>query len=52
VFYAVLGPLLPLVSGRFPKYVTTTERIGRAMLAVARNGWPTRVLETSDINRV
>jgi hypothetical protein len=51
-FYAALGPLLPLLSARFPKYVTTTERIGRAMLAVARNGWPTRVLETADINRV
>ncbi len=50
-FYAVLGPLLPLLSGRFPKYVTTTERIGRAMLVVVRNGWPTRVLETADINR-
>lgn len=48
--YTVLGPVLPLLKGRFPKYVTTTEQIGRAMLMVARQGWPKRVLESSDIN--
>jgi len=52
VFYAVLGPLLPVLKGRFPKYVTTTEQIGRAMIKVAKNGWPKPVLENSDINRV
>jgi hypothetical protein len=52
VFYALLGPLLPALQGRFPKYVTTTEQIGRAMLKVSKQGWPKRVLETSDINEV
>ncbi len=52
VFYTLLGPLLPLLKGRFPKYVTNTEQIGRAMLKVAKQGWPKRVLETSDINQV
>jgi hypothetical protein len=52
VFYALLGPLLPLLKGRFPKYVTSTEQIGLAMLKVAKRGWPKRVLETSDINLV
>ncbi len=52
VFYTLLGPVLPLLNGRFPKYVTTTEQIGRAMLKVAKRGWPKRVLETSDINEV
>ena len=52
VFYAVLGPLLPLLNGRFPKYVTTTEQIGRAMIKVAEDGWPKPVLENSDINAV
>jgi uncharacterized protein YbjT (DUF2867 family) len=52
IFYAALGPLLPLLKGRFPKYVTTTEQIGRAMLKVAKDGWPKQVLENSDINRV
>ncbi len=52
LFYVLLGPLLPLLKGRFPKYVTTTEQIGRAMLKVAKLGWLKRVLETVDINRV
>jgi hypothetical protein len=52
VFYTVLGPVLPLLNGRFPKYVTSTEQIGRAMLNVAKRGWPKRVLETRDINEV
>src|ERR1700724_3474901 len=50
VFYAVLGPLMPLLRRAFPQYVTTTEQIGHAMLRVARQGAPNRVLETSDIN--
>ena len=49
-FYIALTPLLPFLERTFPKYVTTTERIGRAMLRVARVGTAKRVLETSDIN--
>jgi uncharacterized protein YbjT (DUF2867 family) len=52
VFYVLLGPLLPPLKALFPKYVTTTEQIGRAMLKVAKQGWPKSVLETSDINKV
>jgi uncharacterized protein YbjT (DUF2867 family) len=52
IFYVALAPLLPLLKGRFPKYVTTTEQVGRAMIKVAKDGWPTPVLENSDINRV
>jgi uncharacterized protein YbjT (DUF2867 family) len=48
--YAVGAPLFPLWKRLMPKYVTTTEQIGRAMLAVARHGAPTRVLENADIN--
>jgi uncharacterized protein YbjT (DUF2867 family) len=51
VFYLLLGPLLPFMR-RFPKYVTNTEQIGRAMLKVAKRGWPKPVLETADINEV
>jgi uncharacterized protein YbjT (DUF2867 family) len=51
VFYVLLAPLLPLLA-RFPKYVTTTEQIGLAMLKVSKQGWPKRVLETADINAV
>ncbi len=52
IFYRVLAPLLPLLKGRFPKYVTTTEQVGRAMIKVAKDGAPKPVLENSDINSV
>ena len=42
---------MPILRRLFPGYVTTTERVGRAMLAVAKNGYPKKILETSDINR-
>jgi uncharacterized protein YbjT (DUF2867 family) len=50
VFYVVLRPILPLLEALFPKYVSTTEKIGRVMLKVARTGAPKRVLENWDIN--
>jgi len=50
--YAVLSPLFPVLDALFPAAVTTTERLGRAMLAAARNGAPSKVLETRDINRL
>jgi uncharacterized protein YbjT (DUF2867 family) len=52
VLYAILGPLVPLLRRFLPRYVTTTEIIGRAMLTVARKGAPVKVLESADINRV
>jgi len=52
IVYAVLGPILPWLYAAAPKYVTTTEQVGRAMLAVAQRGAPVPVLENSDINRV
>jgi uncharacterized protein YbjT (DUF2867 family) len=51
-FYAVLGPLLPAMKKFLPKYVTTTEQVGLAMLKVAKQGFPKPVLENSDINLV
>lgn len=36
----------------FPRYVTTTEQIGRAMITSARNGAPKAILDTDDINRL
>lgn len=50
--YAVLGPLYPVLKRLFPGSVTTTEHMGRAMIAVARHGAPKRVLENQDINAV
>jgi uncharacterized protein YbjT (DUF2867 family) len=48
--YALSSPLYPVLNALFPDSVTTTERLGRAMLAVARRGAPKPVLETRDIN--
>jgi uncharacterized protein YbjT (DUF2867 family) len=50
VLYAALTPLFPLVSALLPRHVTTTERVGRAMLNVVRRGAPKAILENDDIN--
>ncbi len=47
--YTALGPLLPLIKSAFPKSITTTEQIGRAMLQVAKHGYPKPILEVKDI---
>lgn len=50
--YTLLAPVLPLLERVFPKYVTTTEQVGRAMLRVAREGYPKPLLEGLDIERL
>lgn len=50
--YVVAAPLLTLLHRIAPKYVTTTEQVGRAMIKVARDGYPRPVLESEDINAV
>ncbi len=49
VLYTLTKPLLPWIRAAFPDHVLTTEQIGRAMLTVARQGYPKRVLESKDI---
>jgi uncharacterized protein YbjT (DUF2867 family) len=49
-FYAMTGPLYPILRRLAPKYLTTTEALGRAMIRVAEHGAPKRVLEMADIN--
>ena len=49
--YVVASPLLARLARTSPHYMTTTERVGRAMIGVARNGYPRPVLESEDINR-
>ena len=48
--YAVMGPLYPIWKRLLPKYVTTTECVGRAMLNVVRHGAPKHLIENQDIN--
>jgi uncharacterized protein YbjT (DUF2867 family) len=50
--YAIIRPIYPLLSRVAPTMITTTEKLGKAMIAVARNGYSTHVLEMSDINRL
>lgn len=52
VLYAIVGPLFPLLNAAFPKYVTTTEQVGRAMLAVAKGGHPEAIVENQAIRKL
>ena len=48
--YALTAPLLAVMVRVTPNYMTTSERLGRAMIKVARDGYPKPVLESEDIN--
>ena len=50
--YVGIAPLLSLLNRVAPKYMTTTEQVGHAMIKVAREGYPRAVLESEDINRL
>jgi uncharacterized protein YbjT (DUF2867 family) len=50
--YRVIGPLFPLLRRMFPRAMTTTEVLGRAMIEVAVHGAPNQVMETPDINDI
>ena len=50
--YVAAAPLLTLLHRVAPTYVTTTEQVGRAMIKVARDGYPKPILESEDINAV
>jgi uncharacterized protein YbjT (DUF2867 family) len=50
--YSVLGPVMPVLKRMFPKYVTTTRELGRAMIRVAKVGFEKRVIEAGDIARI
>jgi uncharacterized protein YbjT (DUF2867 family) len=50
--YAIMSPLYPFWKALLPNAVTTTEQLGRAMIQVAKQGSPKRVLESRDINGI
>jgi uncharacterized protein YbjT (DUF2867 family) len=50
--YVVAAPLLSYLARTSPKFMTTSEQLGRAMIKVARNGYPKPVLESEDINAI
>lgn len=49
--YVATGPLLSFLHRVAPQYVTTSEKVGRAMLAVAKRGYPKPILEMEDIDK-
>jgi uncharacterized protein YbjT (DUF2867 family) len=48
--YVVLAPLASIIKRVAPNAITTTEKVGRAMIAVAQRGYSKPVLENADIN--
>jgi uncharacterized protein YbjT (DUF2867 family) len=50
VLYPLLYPLILVAKLVTPQFVTNTERVGQAMLRIAKKGFPKRVLENPDIN--
>jgi uncharacterized protein YbjT (DUF2867 family) len=51
-FYTITGPLYPLLRRIVPRYVTTTVNVGRALIRLAAEGFPRRILDTADINQL
>ncbi len=49
IFYAATRPLMPLLRPAFPNTILTTEQLGRAMIAAAKNGSAKKILESRDI---
>jgi uncharacterized protein YbjT (DUF2867 family) len=52
VLYRFVGVLYPVVRTLFPKHVSTTEQLGRAMIGLARHGADKKVLHSRDFNAV
>jgi uncharacterized protein YbjT (DUF2867 family) len=50
-FYTVGTPLMPLLESAFPKAVTDTDKVGKAMINVAAKGYEKKYLENGDINQ-
>jgi uncharacterized protein YbjT (DUF2867 family) len=50
ILYSIMSPIVPLLTAAFPKYVTTTEKLARAMINAAKRGAPNPIIETRDIN--
>jgi hypothetical protein len=48
--YVVAAPLLSYLARTSPKFMTTSEKVGLAMIKVARDGYTKPVLESEDIN--
>ena len=50
ILYGALGPLFPLIGALAPNAITTTVKVGRAMINVATRGYSKPILDPKDIN--
>jgi uncharacterized protein YbjT (DUF2867 family) len=50
VLYAILSPFVLLIAAISPNAITTTEKVGRAMIHVVQRGSSKSILSTRDIN--
>ena len=49
VAYTLTAPLIPLLRRVAPKFVTSTDEVGRAMLRAARGGFSDRIVRNADL---
>ena len=49
IAYTIMAPAIPLLRRVAPKFVSTTDSIGRAMLQAARTGFPDHIVENADL---
>ncbi len=49
ILYFLMKPFWRPLLAAYPNAITTTEQVGRAMLRVARDGAPKRIMESADI---
>jgi len=52
VLYTVLAPFVLLAAAVAPNSITTTEKMGRAMIHTAQHGAPKALLSTREINQL
>jgi hypothetical protein len=50
VLHSLAKPLPPILRQAMPGLIVTTEQMGRAMLIVAKQDAPKRILESRDIS--
>jgi uncharacterized protein YbjT (DUF2867 family) len=50
VLYPILYPMIFVAKLLMPNSITDTERVGRAMLRIAKRGFPKKILGNSEIN--
>ncbi|MFB7138585.1 epimerase [Gottfriedia sp. NPDC056225] len=49
--YDITKPIYPVLKKLFPNSITTSKQIGRAMINIAKNGYPKPFIEVEDINK-